>query len=104
MTSQVEMVLAGGMWKQPKLWRRPVLQDGLVAWIVEDRQNDVVVGTSVNVSSVSQAFNGGPLEAPRVVQVDGILTAIDMMAGSLSWIGDGQVGVASLNVLMEQVR
>jgi len=102
-TNQVEMVLAGGMWKQPKLWRRPVLQDGLVAWIVEDRQNDVVVGTSVNVSSVSQALNGGPLEATRVVQVDGILTAIDMMAGSLSWIGDGQVGVASLNVLMEQV-
>ena len=99
----MEVKLAGGMWKQPKLWRRPVLQDGLVAWIVEDRVNGEVVGTSVKVSSVSQAFNGGPLEATRVIQVDAILTAIDMLAGSLSWIGDGQVGVASLNVLMEQV-
>jgi len=96
LTSNTEMFLAEGSWKQPDLWRRPALRDGHVAWIVEAAVGSEI-GSTVQILSINGDTVGGNLSPTPVVTVNGFLEAIELGSGSVAWIGSGQLGIASLD-------
>ena len=96
MSSEAEVFLAKGSWKQPELWRRPAFRDGHVAWIIESSVNGEM-GSTVQTLSIENGLNDIGSTPMSVVTVSGLVDAIDIASGSVAWIGSGQLGIAALD-------
>ena len=99
MSTEAEVFLAKGSWKQPELWRRPAFRDGHVAWIIESSVNGEM-GSTVQTLSIENGLNDIGSAPVSVVTVSGLVDAIDIASGSVAWIGSGQLGIAALDGIM----